>query len=41
VKSSGIVIRKNRKGFAVVFPQPLTIQWSLNPARLAPFLPVF
>jgi hypothetical protein len=26
VKSSGIVIRKNRKGFAVVFPQPLTIQ---------------
>jgi hypothetical protein len=23
---SGIVIRKNRKGFAVVFPQPLTIQ---------------
>jgi hypothetical protein len=26
VKSNGIVIRKNRKGFAVVFPQPLTIQ---------------
>lgn len=26
IKSSGIVIRKNRKGFAVVFPQPLTIQ---------------
>lgn len=26
IKSKGIVIRKNRKGFAVVFPQPLTIQ---------------
>jgi hypothetical protein len=26
IKSNGIVIRKNRKGFAVVFPQPLTIQ---------------
>ena len=26
IKSSGIVIRKNRYGFAVVFPQPLTIQ---------------
>jgi AICAR transformylase/IMP cyclohydrolase PurH len=26
IKSNGIVIRKNRKGFAVVFPQPLAIQ---------------
>jgi hypothetical protein len=26
IKSNGIVIRKNRKGFAVVFPKPLTIQ---------------
>lgn len=26
IKSSGIVIRKNRNGFAVVFPQPLAIQ---------------
>ena len=26
IKSSGIVIRKNRKGFAVIFPQPLAIQ---------------
>ena len=25
IKSNGIVIRTNRKGFAVVFPQPLTI----------------
>jgi hypothetical protein len=26
IKSSGVVIRKNRKGFAVIFPQPLAIQ---------------
>ena len=26
IKSRGVVIRKNRKGFAVIFPQPLAIQ---------------
>ncbi len=31
IKSNGIVIRKNRKGFAVVFPQPLAIQQDLQP----------
>jgi hypothetical protein len=25
IKSTGIVVRQNRDGFAVVFPQPLTI----------------